>query len=476
LEEVTGYNAEEMGARYGTDFFQGEDRALIEERMRKVFREGVAEAEAELVTKDGRRIPHYFTGLRQEFEGRPYLVGLGIDITARKRAEGEATRLRNLLRSIIDSMPSVIVGVDLEGRVTQWNREAERATGTSAVRAQGQSIRDVLPELSNEMERVRLAIRDRESKRDGTVARQEDGETRFSDITVYPLMSDGVDGAVIRIDDVTDRVRMEQMLVQSEKMLSVGGLAAGMAHEINNPLAGIIQNVQVIRSRMQDDLPKNAAAAEACGTTMDTIRAYLDQRGIARMMDSAMESGARAAQIVDNMLSFAGKRDSAQSSHSLTQLLDRTVELASSEYDLTRKYDFRQIEIVREYESGLPELRCTGSKIQQIFLNVLKNGAEAMHEGGREETPRFVLRVKRDDQMLRVEIEDNGPGLDEEIRKRVFEPFFTTKEVGVGTGLGLSVSYFIVTEGHGGAMSVESVPGSGAKFIVCLPLEDHQNA
>jgi polar amino acid transport system substrate-binding protein len=106
-----------------------------------------------------------------------------------------------------------------------------------------------------------------------------------------------------------------------------------------------------------------------------------------------------------------------------------------------------------------------------VLLNLLKNGAEAMQEAeGRKETPCFTLRVSRENSMARIEVEDNGSGIPEEIRKRVFEPFYTTKEVGMGTGLGLSVSYFIVTEDHGGTMSVESAPGKGATFIVRLPI------
>jgi len=115
---------------------------------------------------------------------------------------------------------------------------------------------------------------------------------------------------------------------------------------------------------------------------------------------------------------------------------------------------------------------CEGAKIQQVVLNILRNGAQAMQEGGTR-NPSFLIRMRIEKyrEMFCLEIEDNGPGMDEAVRKRVFEPFFTTKPVGVGTGLGLSVSYFIVTENHKGDMSVESRPGSGTKFTICLPLK-----
>ncbi|NIA15009.1 MAG: ABC transporter substrate-binding protein [Nitrospiraceae bacterium] len=403
-----------------------------------------------------------------------------IDATERRRAEEELRHLRNYLSNIIDSMPSMLVGVDPEGNVTQWNSEAQRATGVSAVDAVGQPLAQAFPRLAAEMERVREAMRMRDVRFGPRQARKEHGETRYEDVTVYPLISNGVEGAVIRVDDVTERVRIEEMMVQSEKMMSVGGLAAGMAHEINNPLAGMMQSASVLSDRLTNlELPANQRAAVAAGTTMDAIRAFMEARGVPAMLDNIRESGIRAAEIVSNMLSFARKGDSSFSSHDLAELLDQCVDLAGSDFDLEKKYDFRQIEIVREYEEDLPPIPCESGKIQQVFLNTLRNGAEAMQEAmqkGEGKKLRFILRLayERDAGMVRIEIEDNGPGMDEATRKRVFEPFFTTKPTDQGTGLGLSVSYFIVTENHGGEMNVESTPGEGTTFIIRLPQKREQ--
>jgi len=264
-------------------------------------------------------------------------------------------------------------------------------------------------------------------------------------------------------------------MVQSEKMLSVGGLAAGMAHEINNPLAGIMQNIQVMQNRLSSDLPKNHEVAERCGVTMPAIQAYMQGRSMPQMMAMIMESGKRAAKIVENMLSFSRKSEAVTTSCDLAQLLDATVELAENDYDLKKKYDFRKIEIVREYDSKVPEVSCETSKIQQVFLNILSNGAQAMAENPGQTAPHLVLRVKMDDGQACVEIEDNGPGMDAAVRKRIFEPFFTTKSVGVGTGLGLSVSYFIITENHSGTMTVFSTPGTGTRFVIHLPVDTTNN-
>jgi len=368
----------------------------------------------------------------------------------------------------------VLVGVDAEGRITQWNTEAQRTTGLPAAEAAGQPLALAFPRLAAEMERVREAMRTRQVRSDSKRAHKQDDETRYEDVTVYPLVTNGVEGAVIRVDDVTERVRIEEMMVQSEKMMSVGGLAAGMAHEINNPLAGMMQTASVLSSRLTENLPANERAAEKAGTTMEAIRDVMEDRDVPGMLERINESGSRAAEIVSNMLSFARKSADAFSTHDIATLIDQSINLAASDYDLKKKYDFRQIEIVREYEADLPDVPCEAGKIQQVMLNIFRNAAEAMQEQPPEERgqPRFILRLAHDKAtgMVRVEIEDNGPGMVESTRKRAFEPFFTTKPTDRGTGLGLSVSYFIITENHGGTMSVESQPGAGAKFIINLPV------
>ncbi|MBW1813981.1 MAG: hypothetical protein JRJ39_10030 [Deltaproteobacteria bacterium] len=141
-----------------------------------------------------------------------------------------------------------------------------------------------------------------------------------------------------------------------------------------------------------------------------------------------------------------------------------------------KKFNFREIEIIRKYNNEIPLIPCEPGKIQQVFINILRNGAEAMKDTsgeGNGSKPRIILRItpEHDAGMIRIEIKDNGPGIDQNICKHIFEPFFTTKPAGKGTGLGLSVSYFIITENHNGDMSVESAPGEGTKFIIRLPLE-----
>jgi len=408
------------------------------------------------------------------------MVAMFYDITERKKAEEELRHLRSYLSNIIDSMPSVLAGVDADGRVTQWNKTAEQTTGISAETAQGKLLSDVFPHMSSEMEKITESIRTRQIKQEQKRPRTDENGVMFEDITIYPLISNGAQGAVIRIDNVTDKVRMEEMMIQSEKMLSVGGLAAGMAHEINNPLAGMIQTASVMSDRLTNlEIPANIRAAEEAGISMESLRSFMEKRSIINMLGRIRESGSRAAEIVTNMLSFARKSEASFSTRDLVELLDQTLDLAGSDYDLKRKFDFRQLEIIRDYDKDLPAVSCEAGKIQQVLLNILRNSAEAVYGEAydsrwkKKEKPRLELRLvhEKEKGYVRIEISDNGPGMSEDVRKRIFEPFFTTKPTDRGTGLGLSVSYFIITENHGGEMSVESAPGEGTRFIIRLPVE-----
>ncbi|EFK96255.1 two-component system sensor kinase [sediment metagenome] len=173
------------------------------------------------------------------------------------------------------------------------------------------------------------------------------------------------------------------------------------------------------------------------------------------------------------MLQFSRRADTTMEFTSLAQILDQALGLAASDYDLKKKYDFRSIDIIKDYQD-IPQIPIVSMEIEQVILNLLKNAAQAMTATPPDRKPRITLRLRREDRYAVFEVEDNGPGMAEDIRRRVFEPFFTTKEPGVGTGLGLSVSYMIVTQDHKGLMEVQSTQGKGTVFKVMLPIGGKQ--
>lgn len=398
-----------------------------------------------------------------------FLEGTIDDITQRRSAEESLRQLQKYLQDIIDSMPSILIAIDVNLQVTLWNKQAEVVTGISAELATGQVLPQVLPLIESYLylPTVNETLCKREPNRLQKIAVNRGEEPHYYDILVFPLSMTEASGAVIHIEETTERVQIEEMMVQSEKMLSVGGLAAGMAHEINNPLAAVLQNAQVMSQRLSPLLDKNRKVAEEIGIDIEQLDEYLKQRGIDRILQAVTRAGQRAARIVENMLTFSRKSTSSFIPRSLPDLLEQTMELAASDYDLKHNYDFRAIRVVREYQA-VPDVPCEAGQMQQVLLNLLKNAAHALKETS---NPQITLRIFLDSGGVCLQIEDNGPGMDEETRRRVFEPFYTTKPVGTGTGLGLSVAYFIISENHRGSMSVTSEPGRGSCFSLIMPVK-----
>ena len=395
------------------------------------------------------------------------------DITARIKAQKDLEQLRLYLQNIIDSMPSILIAVNDEELVTLWNNQANEISGINAEQAYGKKLTQVMPMLLPQLEHIRQAIKEQQSQHICRQVHLVEGNNHYSDITIYPLVTNAVVGAVIRIDDVTDQVRMEEMMMQTEKMMSVGGLAAGMAHEINNPLGGIMQGLQNIRRRLSPELDVNKKIADSLNLDLNNVNIYMEQRQILHFMNLMTEASQRAADIVANMLQFSRKPDITLMPENINTLIDKTLELAAIDYDIKKKYDFRKIEIIRDYAPSLPLVDCIASEIQQVLLNLLRNATQALQyqHNERTEPARISVATRGDNNSVYIEVKDNGPGIDEELRTRVFEPFFTTRPVGEGTGLGLSVSYFIIHEEHGGQISISSQSGVGTAFTIILPIK-----
>lgn len=381
----------------------------------------------------------------------------------------EQELLRNFLSDIFNSMPSQLIAIDNNCKITQWNTEAQNFTKIDQKAALKQPINKVLPHLESAMPLVSAALSNKKIQKISKRSRISDGEVHYEDIIIYPLVTKGLAGAVIRVDDITERVKMEEVIMQSEKMMSVGGIAAGMAHEINTPLAGILASCQNIKRRIYSDIPPNRKAAEEIGIPLEQIREYLNNRGITAKLDAIWDLSNRSKTIVANMLNFSRMSAGENKENDITQLLDEMVNLAASDYGSQRDYELKHIKIIKDYEAGIPPVHCDGTEIQQVFLNILNNGTQAMAE--KDHQAQFHLRINKSDQMVVIEIEDNGPGMDAQTVKQVFKPFFTTKAENEGTGLGLSVSKFIITERHNGKMRVESSPGNWTRFTIELPIK-----
>ena len=360
-------------------------------------------------------------------------------------------QLQSYLASIIDSMPSVLIGVNVHGRITLWNSEASRSTGLSSEDALGRPLAEAFPRLGPEMDLVRDAVKTREVRLATRKAHPTDHEIRYEDITIYPLADEEDEGVVIRVDDVTEKVRLEKMVIQNEKMQSVGVLAAGIAHDFNNILAAIMGYTELARLTSSNS-----------PTTLN----YLDQLLLASK---------RAKELVQQILEFSRKSNAEKRPVDIGAIIKETLKLLRASIPST-------IEIERNVESNMGAVEADPTQIHQIVMNLCTNAFHAMgREGGRlsvDLTPVDIgpesLAAHPDlkpGPYLRLTVNDTGHGMDPATASRIFEPYFTTKKTGEGTGMGLATVHGIV-KNHGGDIRVYSRPGAGTTFHVLLPMAE----
>jgi PAS domain S-box-containing protein len=353
----------------------------------------------------------------------------------------ELKLLKEVNESIVESINVGLLAVDLEGRITHVNSALEEILDIGRGEAMGRRVEELFAEefadtlrqvLGNNGWRLQEL---RNIYKLHTATRL--GHTLVLNIALAPLQGDSLEqtGALVVLEDVTGRIRLEEQLQQREKLSSIGLLAAGVAHEVNTPLTGVSSYTQMLLGMMPATDPKHALLQK-----------------IGRQAD-------RAVNIVNNLLNFSRTGGATEFSDlDINRVLDDTIQLI--EPQLRRN----QIEIVREYEIEPPLVFGNAGKLQQIFTNLLLNARDAIPDGGR-----ITLRTtSAEDDSLVVEIADTGIGIAPENVAKIYDPFYTTKGVGRGTGLGLAVSYGIVQE-HSGHIGVESAPGRGTTFRIALP-------
>jgi len=347
---------------------------------------------------------------------------------ARKVEEYE--RLKEFSENIVESINVGILAADLEDRVESWNSQIEKLTGVPRQDAIGRKLGDLLPaDLCEQLAGVRgelgihniykFVLRPGSSLNDVTL-----------NIAVAPLISREGDriGRLIIFDDVTDRAELERRLVQADKLSSIGLLAAGVAHEVNTPLAVISTYAQMLAKQISGDAQK------------------------APLLEKIARQTFRASEIVNSLLNFSRTSPTEFVSVDLNKVVRETLTLL--EHQLSKA----SVKVETSLDESLPRIKGDPGKLQQVFLNLFINARDAMESGGT-----LAIRSSAEDGDVRITVADSGAGITPENLSRIFDPFFTTKAARKGTGLGLSVSYGIVRE-HSGEIEVESEIGAGTRF------------
>ena len=345
----------------------------------------------------------------------------------------EIVRLKDFSENIVESLNVGVLAVDLSGLVESWNTRMEQLFGVARQEAVGAKLDALLPpELAAE-----IAARGDGEQITGIYKQrlQHQGKSLTLNVSITPLVSKSGDriGRLLLFDDVTQRERMEEQMSQTEKLTSLGLLAAGVAHEVNTPLAVISNYIQMLAKQMPENDPRHS------------------------IIEKIVKQTFRASEIVNNLLNFSRTGAAEISNVDVNHVVEETLSLVSHPLKTS------QIQVVKNLGESLPAVRGSANKLQQVFLNLFLNARDAMPSGGILE-----VRTSAHNGSVEIEIVDTGAGIPREHIHRIFDPFFTTKASGRGTGLGLSVSYGIIKE-HAGKVDVRSAPGKGTSFHVEFP-------
>ncbi len=392
----------------------------------------------------------------------------------------ESIRLRTTLENVIESTPAAVMVVDRQGQVLQWNEAAERQTGQSRRTMLGADLFARVPELAAHREVFeRVLAEGRPVRGAREVYELASGEKGIRRVSLFPVLgtSGEAGGVVLSSEDVTSEEQIERMMVHAEKMAMIGRLAANMAHEIKNPLAGILWNLHNLERRLHPSSPVARTRMQEAGLDGEVIerfQQFLDSQKIPHYVSVIRECGLRADGIVKTLGDFSARGEKHVDADPRA-LIENTLLLARAAFDLEKRHDFRDIDLSVEVVGEVSRIRCNTQRIEQVLLNLVNNAAQALFARRQAEPtfePRLRCRVRCGEEHVRIEVEDNGPGIPEAAREHIFEPFYTTKDIGEGTGLGLSISYLIVTEGHSGRMWVEDGVTGGARFVIELPARE----
>ncbi len=441
------------------------------------MREGVWRGETALRSFDGREIPvSQVIMSHRTFDGRlTYFSTIMRDISDRLESERRLRESEEKHRNIIEHSTNAFYMHGVNHVITYMSPQFEDITGYSPEEAL-KNWKEFLTDNPLNHEGIRLteeAIRTGKRQRAYELELlHKTGRKVYVEVHEAPVVQDGKTVMIVgALTDITERRRIEEIMLQNEKMMTVGSLAAGMAHEINNPLGIILQGVQTTRMKLSSDFEINQNLADEIGIDLGKLKEYLDRSEVTQYLAGIREAGIRAADIVSGMLQFSRRSSGQKKPVAIHKIIEKSIELASKDYDLNKKYDFRNVDIVKSFDPDMEEVHCISNEIEQVMLNLLKNAAQALYEKkGEGFRPEICICTKKDNNDAVITVSDNGPGIDEYSKKHLFEPFYTTKLPGEGTGLGLAVAFFIVIKNHGGSISVESEIGQGTRFIIRLPV------
>jgi PAS domain S-box-containing protein len=414
--------------------------------------------------------------------------GIFWDVSEQVRAEEEIAQSERRYRQLAEATMDGIILIDAQGKVELFNPAAERLFGFRAAEVIGQPVTPLVPDefqvfaRTEAQQSFRTRLLMNLGKPVECKGRRKDG-SEFPVEIALSVLADPEEGGgqgfrfLAALRDLTERNRMRAVLVQNEKLASIGLLSAGVAHEINNPLAFVANNLVVLErdckgllSIVQEYMTADEHIAAADPDLASHVRDMAEsidleyiQENLGRLLERTREGIDRVSRIVHSLRGLARTDTPHRQDARLPELIDASLEIIRGRY--------RRLGVTVEQEhDGDPVVPCVSTQISQVILNLVVNAFQAI-EAARREGGKVTVRTERRGNEMLLEVRDNGVGIPEGNLAHIFDPFFTTKDVGEGTGLGLSISHHIITA-HGGRIEVESTPGVGTSFRVFLPVKE----
>ncbi len=459
-QKITGYAKEEvMGRDLVADFIADDYKASVGEVLAKALNgEETANYEFPLFTQSGDRVDVLLNSTtRRDASGKIVgVVGVGQDITELNQVRVDQARIANEMTQLIDTANAPIFGIDAQGKVNEWNQQAEKITGFNKKEVMGRnlvvdfitddykaSVGEVLAKALNgeETANYEFPLFTQSGDRvdvllNSTTRRDVSGKI----VGVVGVGQDITELNQVRIEQENERKESAAQMIQASKLATLGEMATSVAHELNQPL----NVIRMAAGNSRRKISKGTADPEYLNDKLERIEGQT----------------ARAAAIIDHMRMFGREAKEHPESIDPRNVVTSALDLVGEQLRLAG------IEIVTELAEDCPSILGHTIQMEQVILNLLTNSRDAMAESDRE--AKITLRVFEDDKGVHITCEDTGGGIPEDVLSHVFEPFYTTKEMGKGTGLGLSVSYGIVRDIYG-TIVAENVD-DGARFTITLPI------
>jgi two-component system NtrC family sensor kinase len=441
--QYTGFSEEELIGRESLEMVHPEDRERVREKAVAMLKgRPIPPYELRYIVKDGDILWATESVTSIQYQGNRAVLGNFMDITDRKQAEDTIIQGREKLQQMFESVSDGILVIDLNGFITEANQGAVQMHGFST---KGELLGKKAFDLIARRDHDKVAANMHKAIKKGITIREmeynllrKDGSEFIGELSTGVLKNalGRPVGHITVARDVTEHKRMEERLMLTDRLVSIGELASGIAHELNNPLTSVIGFSQLLMEReVAEDIKEDL-----------------------KLVHSEAQ---RAAGIVKNLLTFARKRAPVKQLSQVNNIIEDVLRLRAYEQRVSN------IEVVKNLDTNLPDILVDHFQLQQVVLNLIINAEYFMVETNKRGT--LTITTQKTDSIIRISIADDGPGIAEENLSRIFNPFFTTKEVGKGTGLGLSICHGIVTE-HGGNIYAKSEPGKGATFIIELPI------